>query len=64
MTEKRAHRAPSAPPREHPLATRWTVVVKMPVDVDHKVGCNRLRLARGEGTLLVGHDLDAVWTWH
>jgi hypothetical protein len=33
------------------------------VDVDLTVGWNRLRLSRGEGTLLVGHDPDAVWIW-
>ena len=33
------------------------------VDVDLTVGWNRLRLSRGEGTLLYGHDPDAVWYW-
>lgn len=37
----------------------WDVAV----DVDLAVGWNRVRVAQGEGALLDGHDVDAVWIW-
>lgn len=39
------------------------LLTEVAVDVDLTVGWNRLRLSFGEGTLLDGHDPDAVWIW-